>query len=387
MKILSVSLNRALAGDPSADILLESRDRLLVHRSPGAVEPSVVYVEGEVGTPGRYPLTANMTVADLIRVGGGLKPSADPNSADLTRYSWTTGGEVTASHESLSISDALASNAGTDQPLHNGDVLTIRERPGWEALGSSITVRGAVRHPGTYGIRPGERLSDVIERAGGFLPGAYPYGAILQRSEVRRLEEQQRMEMLAQLKGLEGDLNAIPASDQKQQETKAMATAQFQSTVVALSATPPLGRVEIRITSDVRHWKNTGADITVRGGDTLTIPRRPDYVMVSGNVFNPTAVSYRPGRSAKWYLSQSGGPTALGDKKGIFVVRADGSVIGEKKTLWIGDSLSAVLEPGDTIVVPQRAAPMGGGVQWPLIFSAGQMAAGIATAVTIALHY
>ena len=95
-----------------------------------------------------------------------------------------------------------------------------------------------------------------------------------------------------------------------------------------MSSNPPLGRVTIRISSEIDRWKNTSADIEVRAGDTLIIPKRPSYVMVTGQVFNPTAVSYRPGKSAKWYLSQSGGPTQVANKKAIFVIRADGSVIG-----------------------------------------------------------
>ena len=85
-KIFSVNLSGALAGDPTENILLDARDRLLVHKSPDALQPATVYVKGDVGKPGRYPLTTNMTVADLIRVGGGLKPSADTETADLTHY-------------------------------------------------------------------------------------------------------------------------------------------------------------------------------------------------------------------------------------------------------------------------------------------------------------
>jgi protein involved in polysaccharide export with SLBB domain len=107
--------------------------------------------------------------------------------------------------------------------------------------------------------------------------------------------------------------------------------------------------------------------------------------MVSGQVFNPTAVSYRPGRNAKWYLGQSGGPTQMANKKSIFVIRADGSVIGIKDSLWSGHSLNAVLEPGDTVVVPEKA--LGGGIQWQNVFAAVQVASSIASTVFIAAHY
>ncbi|MFZ1975829.1 MAG: SLBB domain-containing protein, partial [Candidatus Acidiferrales bacterium] len=158
-KIFSVSLSQALDGDPMENILLEPRDRLLIHKNSNAEQPATVYIEGQVGKPGRYPLTGNMTVADLIRVGGGLKPSADPHMADLTTYQWASDTKLTGQHETISISAALKGDPQANSSLHNGDVLTVRERPEWNDLGATVTVKGEVRDPGTYGIRPGERLS------------------------------------------------------------------------------------------------------------------------------------------------------------------------------------------------------------------------------------
>ena len=86
MTIHSVNLAGALAGNSVDNILLEPRDRVLVHRNSAQVDPATVYVKGEVAKPGRYPLTTNMHIEDLVRVAGGLKRSADPVKADLTRY-------------------------------------------------------------------------------------------------------------------------------------------------------------------------------------------------------------------------------------------------------------------------------------------------------------
>ena len=108
-KIFSVSLGQALTGDPVENILLEPRDRLLVHRNPDSIEQATVYIQGEVGKPGRYPLTTNMRVADLIHIGGGLKPGADTESADLTEYEWSNQKKLgRASKKKLAISAALA---------------------------------------------------------------------------------------------------------------------------------------------------------------------------------------------------------------------------------------------------------------------------------------
>jgi protein involved in polysaccharide export with SLBB domain len=121
----------------------------------------------------------------------------------------------------------------------------------------------------------------------------------------------------------------------------------------------------------------------LRDGDVLVIPKKANYVMVNGQVFNPTAVSYRPGRSGKWYLGQSGGLTPLADKKGVFVVRADGSVIAAKNNQqgWFsGNPLDTALRAGDAVVVPERAPNMGR-KDYTQMFQAAQVASSLALAV------
>jgi polysaccharide export outer membrane protein len=389
MKIFSVNLSQALEGDPAQNIVLSSRDRILVHRSADAEQPATVYVQGEVGKPGRYPLTTNMTVADLIRVGGGLKPSADSHQGDLTRYQWMNGTKLSGEDDPVEIADALKGDANANLPLRNGDVLTIRQRAGWSDLGASITIKGEVDHPGPYGIRPGERLSSILERAGGFRSDAYPYGAILQRVQVREIEAKQQKQLILRVKDMQTNLELLPETTDDEKKAKEAALAQYQTTLTELSSEAPVGRVAIRISSKIKRWKGTTADVEVRAGDVLFIPKRPSYVMITGQVFNPTAVSYRNGKSAKWYLSQAGGPTTLANKKDIFVIRADGSVISGNKgpwgSLWGGESLGSSLEPGDTVVVPEKA--VGGGPNWKNLFTVAQLATSITSTVFIALHY
>jgi polysaccharide biosynthesis/export protein len=387
-KIFSVNLSEALGGDPRANIPLETRDRLIIHRDANEVDPSTVYIEGEVTKPGRYPWTGNMKVADLIRVGGGLKESADRQTADLTHYTWSSqaaGNRLIGQHDTIVISAAMEGDSNSNLALHNGDVLTIRQLTGWNDLGASITVRGEVRNPGTYGIRPGEKLSSILERAGGFTATAYPYGTVLQRTQVRDLEMKQQTELILRIKGIQSDLQGLPETTPDQKQSKEMALAQYQTTLEQLSANPPAGRVAMQISGPVDRWKNSSADVEVRAGDTVTIPKKPSYVMVTGQVLNPTAVTYRPGQSAKWYLSQSGGPTQVADKKGVFVIRADGSVIGSNESLWTGRSLGVVLRPGDTVVVPEKA--YAGPRNWINLFTGAQVAAAVTTAVLIGVHY
>ncbi len=381
MKIFSVSLNLALEGDPTANILLEPRDRLLVHKSAAAAQPATALVQGDVPKPGRYPLTTNMTVGDLIRVGGGLKPSSDTQLADLTHFEWSNG-ELESRHESVTISAALSGDPSANIPVNNGDVLTIRQLPGWNNLGAYITVKGEVGHPGTYGFRPGEKLSSVLDRAGGFGPFSYPYGAVLMRREVREIETNARLEMVRRLRQEQINLKELPETDTDQKNGKATAIAETESTMDQLQANPPIGRVVIRVQSDISKWRNTAADVPVSDGDVLVIPKKTDYITVNGQVFNPTAVSYRPGRSARWYLSQAGGMTQLANKKAVFVIRADGSVLAARNNseFWEGDPLGSTLRPGDSVVVPE-VAPRIGTRNFQNLFQAGQLAASAALAV------
>jgi protein involved in polysaccharide export with SLBB domain len=388
LKIFSVKLSEAVAGNPEDNILLNSRDRVLVHRNPADVDPATVYIKGEVARPGRYPLTTNMTVADLIRAAGGPKQSADLESADLTHYEWNGKMQMTGQHEEIELASAMAGSKDTNLPLHNGDVLTIRELPGWEDLGASITVRGEVKHPGSYGIRPGEKLSSVLLRAGGFQPDAYPYGAVLVREEVQRLEDKSHTELVERVREQQASLQlaSARANDPDEKLADQAAYQQWQNTVDGLMNNPPLGRVMIQISPNIKSWENSPRDIAVRAGDKLVIPKRPSFVMVQGQVFNPAAIAFRPGKSAKWYLSQAGGATNLANKKAIFVIRADGSVIGSRGSSWfLGGALGDSLQPGDTVVVPEKA--LGGPPTWKALFQAIQVGSAITTSAILAAKY
>ena len=382
LKILSVNLAGALAGAPGDNLLLEPRDRLLIQRNVAQVDPAIVDVKGEVAKPGRYPLTTNMHVEDLIKVAGGLKRTADPVNANLTRYSAADPQHAATENLSIALSAALAGDTGENKLLRDGDVLTIPQNPGWNDIGATVTVRGEVQHPGQFGIKPGEKVGSLLERTGGFSAGAYPYGAVLMRREVRELEMNARAEMVRRLREEEIHLKALPESDADQRNAKLTAIGETETTLQQLQMNPPIGRVVIHIQQDLHAWRNTTSDVVLRDGDVLIIPKKADYITVNGQVFNPTAVSYRPGRSARWYLNQAGGMTQLANKKAVFVIRADGSVLAAKNNsgFWSGDPLSTSLRPGDSIVVPE-VAPRIGSRNWQNLFQAGQLAASAALAV------
>jgi len=388
MKIVNVNLGGALTGNSNENIMLKPRDRVLVHRNAAAMDPATVYIKGAVARPGRYPLTSDMRISDLIRSAGGLKPSADTRTADLTHYSWVDEKAVSASDQPVLLESALAGSPESDPVLGNGDVLAVRELPNWSDLGATVTIRGEVVHPGGYGIRPGERLSSVLLRAGGFGPGAYPYGAVLLRAEVQKVEQRSYGELVQRVREQQASLKLTAASstDPDQRLSAESAFVQWQTTLDNLITTPPTGRVTIQISTNIKNWQGTARDITMRSGDVLVIPKRPSYVMVQGQVYGPTAVAYRPGKSARWYLLQAGGPTNMANKKATFVIRADGTVIGNHSSFWTsGDGLSATLQPGDMVVVPEKA--LGGPPVWKTIFTNAQVMSSIATSAILAASY
>jgi polysaccharide export outer membrane protein len=379
MKILSVDLREALAGNPVDNVMLQPRDRLLIHRTLERVDAPTVDIRGEVAKPGRYPLTSDMRVQDLVRVAGGLKRSAFADDADLTRF---VAGSGSNQHVEIKLASALSGSTDENLPLRNGDVLAIRQIPQWNDLSASVTVKGEVQHPATYGIEPGERLSSLLARCSGFTSQAYPYGAVLIRQEVRELEMRSHLELVNRIKNEQAYLHSLPEGDAEQKNAKLTAITQTETALQQLEATAPVGRVVIHIPSDPQKLAKTPADVALRDGDVLIVPKKTNFVMVSGQVFNPTAVSYLPGKSAKWYLGQSGGLTQIADKSAVFVVRADGSVLAAKNNsgFWNGDPMNAVLKPGDSIVVPEKA-PKIATRNWAPILQAAQVASSVALTV------
>ena len=153
-------------------------------------------------------------------------------------------------------------------------------------------------------------------------------------------------------------------------------------TLSSLKNAPPSGRMVIHISADVKRWAHTQADIQVQAGDLLFVPKRPNYVLIQGAVYGATAITFKPSRSADWYLRQAGGPTTAADKKNIFVIRADGSVAGGKQGLFSGGSLDNLLQPGDMVMVPEK--PAGGTVKWKQMLQAAQMMSSIGAPLAVA---
>src|SRR6266576_3944392 len=387
-RVFSINLNDALAGDPLNNVLVQPRDRILVHRQPEQVSPASVYVRGDVARPGRYPLAANMRVSDLVQSAGGLLRSANPDAGDLTHYAFSnnSSGERTPSgHQDLSLAAALAGKEDQNLPLHAGDVLTVPQQAGWNDIGATVNLRGEVRKPGVYGIRAGEHLSSLLSRAGGLLPTAYPRAAVFERNEVRELQQRSRQELIQRLEQESTTVKtSATTTGTEEAALQQAATQQRQRVLDGLRKAPVSGRLVIHLRPDRKDFEGSTDDIELRAGDSLTVPKQPGAVLVIGQVYNANALTYSPGRNSGWYLSRAGGPTQLANKGAIFIIRSDGSVTGGKQGgFWSGSVLSATMGPGDTIVVPEK--PVLGSSTLKNVLAVAQIASSAALVAAVAI--
>jgi protein involved in polysaccharide export with SLBB domain len=368
----------------NANIDLRPFDTIRIFGRYEADAPKVT-IRGEVLRPGTYPMSKGMTAAGLVRMAGGFKRDALLESADLTSYDVSNSSRLVEDLATVQIGAAVAgSDPRADVSLKPGDILAIHQITNWNDMGESVTISGQVRFPGSYGFKDGERLSSVLRRAGGLLPTAYTMGAVLTRVQVRDLEQKSREELIRQIETNSSAARLSPnlAGSNADGELQ-LIKAQQDQVLADLKSHPPTGRMVIHISADIDSWANTPVDIELRPGDELTIPKQPGFVLVTGQVYNATALTYTPSKSAGWYLSHAGGTNAAANRKEIFIIRANGSVVGRRSGGWFDDDvLSTKLNPGDVVVVPQKI--IGASLFWRNLLTAGQLAASIAITAGVA---
>jgi protein involved in polysaccharide export with SLBB domain len=349
------------------------------------IDAPQVTIRGEVLRPAPYPLSKGMTAAQLVRMAGGFKRDALRDSADLTSYAIGENNQVVENLSTIRIGAAVAgTDSNSDVVLKPGDILSVHQITGWNDIGESVSLQGQVRFPGSYGFTDGERLSSVLRRAGGLLPTAYPEGAVLVRDQVRELEQQSRDQLIRQIETNSAAARLSPSAGGAQAGiTLQLIKAQQDQIVADLKSHPPTGRMVIRVNADIDAWANTPADIELRPGDVLTIPKRPGFVLVTGQVYNATALAFSPDKSAGWYLSHAGGTNTTANRREVFIVRANGSIVGHRSGgLFEGNVLSTRLEPGDVVVVPQKI--LGGSLFWRNLLAGAQVASSIAVTSAVA---
>jgi protein involved in polysaccharide export with SLBB domain len=343
------------------------------------VDAPQVTIRGEVLRPGTYALSHDMTPMKLISMAGGFKRDALLSNADLASYTVQDGKKVISQRTSIHI----GKEEFDDVPLKAGDILTIHQLSGWNDIGASVILDGEVTYPGSYGLQEGERLSSVLRRAGGLRDTAYAAGAVLIRTQVKELEEKTKVELIHQIET--SSASARLGANLSGQDSTALlqaASAQQAEVLQRLKSQPASGRLVIHISADINSWANTPADIEMHTGDVLTVPKRPGFVLVSGQVYNASALTFVPGKEASWYLRRAGGTNDVANRKEIFVVRANGSVIGRRSGEWYGANVLATrMEPGDVIVVPQKIV---GSLFWRNLLTVAQLSSSIALTAAVA---
>jgi protein involved in polysaccharide export with SLBB domain len=367
----------------NSNLALQPFDTIRIYGRYEADSPQVA-IRGEVLRPGSYPLSRGMTAVQLVKMAGGFKRDALLESADLTSYTVEDERKVVSQRSAIEIGAAVnGDRPSADVTLKPGDVLTIHQISGWNDIGASIVLDGEVTYPGSYGLQEGERLSSVLQRAGGFRGTAYPDGAILVRTQVKDLEEKSRAELIRQIETTSASARLAPNLSSQDQSASLQAAAQQQAEVLQrLRSQPANGRLVIHVSADIASWANTPADIEMRSGDVLTVPKRPGFVLVSGQVYNASAITFVPGKDAGWYLRHAGGTNDVANRREIFVIRANGSVVGRRSGTWYsGNVLSTRLAPGDVIVVPQRIV---GSLFWRNLLTVAQLSSSIAFTAAVA---
>ena len=379
VEAIAANLTAALAHPNSAaNIPLMPRDRITVFNLTASraqiIQPilhairaestaeqpeQVVTVKGEVNVPGQYPLEPDMRVAALIRAGGGLANGAYTGRAELTQYYVGPRGVRHTEIYPISLAKALAGNPQDNVVLQPYDVLTVAKVSQWGRQ-PTVTLRGQVRFPGTYTIRPGETLKSVIERAGGLTKWAFPQGAVFTRVELKR-HEQHEMNRLAQRMRIELGVLALRASVTS---TGGAPGAAANTMIVAksllseLKSEQAVGRLVINLPRIMRKPADSPYDVVLRNGDELIVPKFEQEVTVIGEVEDPTSHLYQPGLSRSAYIRMSGGFTSQAAPDKVYVVEANGSVVRRTGGRWWFSQSGTSIKPGDTIVVPINAEKM-----------------------------
>jgi protein involved in polysaccharide export with SLBB domain len=323
----------------------------------------LVTIDGRVKVPGEYPLETGMTVSDLIRAGGGLSDAAYGGKAELTRYRVVNGDTRRTELIQVDLAAVMRGDPNANIPIEPFDSLSIKEMPEWGAQ-ESITLQGEVRFPGKYSIKRGETLKSVIARAGGLTDYAFPEGSVFTRDELK-VREQKQLDLLASR--LQNDLVTLAlqgaAANQAQAGT---ALTVGQSLLAQLRTSEAVGRLVINLPRLMRAEPGSPADVILRDGDRLIVPKFQQEVTVIGEVQTATSHLYRPELNRDDYIALSGGTTRRADKDHMYIVRADGSVIAREGGRWFSHN-GTDIRPGDTIVVPLDTERMPALPMWQAI--------------------
>lgn len=363
-ELRSFHLGKALQKDPEQDLLLHPQDTLYVFSKQEFHIFPTVRVTGAVWRGGEYRMREKMSVSDLIKMAGGLRPEASA-AGELTRVKITEKGPVTE-RLMVDLAGAMKQEQGKDVTLEENDYLFVRTVPDWQ-LYRIVHLTGEVMHPGAYAVKKGEKLSSLIGRAGGFTDKAYLKGVFFARRSIQELQQKRLQETLSRLEAQMASMNlskAAGAMSKEEAEVETQAAQRRMELLARLRQVKPTGRLVLQV-AQPRALEGTPSDVELEDGDTIHVPERTGVVNVMGAVYNPSAFLYEPGKTVGHYLQLAGGPTPQADTGEIYVLKVDGRAVGPSRlsslVTWnaeayrfqVNDFQARYLDPGDTIVVPE----------------------------------
>ena len=322
----------------------------------------VAHIMGEVVKPGGYEVAEGMTLEQFIQNSGGLNERAYPKECEIIRYH-VENGERKKKIFNISM-DEISTFL-----IQAHDEINIKRIPNWNER-RVVNIRGEVKFPGEYVIQSGERLSSVIQRAGGYTQDAFLYGAVFTRAEIAKLQAESLKIQLSKLKE-QVILASLRASGSKTMGsiniTEGMKA--VESLIVEAENLSPSGRISINLGYNqgancgaygaigseyvTGSLSGTSSDLVLKDGDKLFVPSLNDTVVVSGEVMNPLATVYL-GDKVKNYIDRSGGLNELADTDHIYVLHANGEA--EKATVgsYLFSSHNVSVKTGDVIIVPKK---------------------------------
>lgn len=306
----------------------------------------LVEINGSVTYPGVYPLTVGGEVASLITAAGGLQESAYTKQAEITRM--IDGDSSRVEHLKIDFAQAINGNTQSRIKLQSKDSLNVFAIPNWQE-NVKVTLKGELKFPGTYTIRRGETLTELLERAGGFSTFAEQKAAVFTRTSVKQQEEEQLARLSTELRR-----DIASKSFESSTSSNSLSYEEMDKLLNDLASVEALGRLVIDLPLIVNNQQN----LVLQDGDTLYVPSKRDSISVIGEVNYSTSHLYKQGISVDEYINLSGGLKERADEDRIYIIKANGSVKIPNTGGWFAANNSEQLEPGDTIVIPMDAGHM-----------------------------
>jgi protein involved in polysaccharide export with SLBB domain len=281
----------------------------------------------------------------MIQFAGGILRQADLSSVEVTSTQIDP-----QSGSSRTIRMAYKGEVGDFQRVSLRPFDVIRLRPVFsDREDGQVSVSGQLRYPGTFDITRGERLSSILERAGGLTDIAYPYGAVFTRERAAATE---REGYAREARAISSQLASLASSSNPNDRDKVSFLTNLSQQV---QNQPALGR--ITVTADPALLRvHPEFDIILEPGDKLFVPPRPSTITVTGEVLNSGSFQYRPGIDVRDYITVAGGFTQGADESRIFVVLPDGTARPVAEN-WLTFNNAVLIPPGSTVVVPQDLRP------------------------------